>query len=162
MTVKETKKFFENNRLNKGSRKYKNNKQTDSAIIRKKYSHILPPIDMLEQYEDVSPGTIDKLIKMAEKEQENRHQIDLKIIKSNDTAMFLGKIFAIIFSLFICTTTLMVALINDTISAAIFGASSFASIAVISYIHSKIYCRKMYDKNHANENYVKNKFKEKS
>ena len=33
----------------------------------------LPPADMLRQYEEISPGFADRIIKSSEREQEHRH-----------------------------------------------------------------------------------------
>ena len=73
--MKERKKFFDNNRLNKGHKKLSNSSQSDANVVRKKYQHVLPPIDMLEHYEELNPGTLDKLLDMAEREQNHRHSI---------------------------------------------------------------------------------------
>ena len=63
--MKESKKFFDNNRLNKGYSRVVNFYQSDANLIRKKYKHVLPPIEMTEQYEELYPGTFEKLLDMA-------------------------------------------------------------------------------------------------
>ena len=95
--MKERKKFFDNNRLNKGHKKLPNPVQSDANVVRKKYQHILPPIEMLEHYEELNPGTIDKLLDMAQKEQNHRHSIDLITIEKYNKATKLGRMFSLVF-----------------------------------------------------------------
>lgn len=80
--MKETKSFFiNNNRLNKGYAKAFKPRESDDSFYRKKFEHILPPIDVLTQYEDIHPGTLEKLVNMAQKEQIHKHELDLKNLK---------------------------------------------------------------------------------
>jgi len=59
--MKESKNFFDNNRLNKGYSRVINFHQSDANLIRKKYRHVLPPIEMIEQYEELYPGTLQRV-----------------------------------------------------------------------------------------------------
>jgi uncharacterized membrane protein len=52
----------------------------------------LPPPPMLADYESILPGTADRVLSMAEKEQEIRSR-DNKSIIFNDTLRILGSIF---------------------------------------------------------------------
>ena len=64
--MKETKSFFNKNiRLNKGYAKGFNNNEIDKNFYRKKFEHILPPIDTVTEYENIYPGTLEKLVNMA-------------------------------------------------------------------------------------------------
>ena len=135
--MKESKSFFDNNRLNKGYKKVSNIRQSDSNLIRKKYRHVLPPLDMMEEYEELNPGTFEKLLDMAEKEQNHRHSTDLLTIEKYNRATRLGRIFALIFVALVSITTLMLALVKSPISAAIFSASAFACITIVSYLYFK-------------------------
>ena len=77
MIMKETKNFFDTNRLNKGYSTISINKQSDVELSANKYKHLLPDIDIMAEYEEMSPGTINKIFDMAKKEQNHRHSIDL-------------------------------------------------------------------------------------
>ncbi len=135
--MKETKKFFNNNRLNKGYNRTLNFKQSDAYMIRKKYQHVLPPIDMIEQYEDLNPGTLEQLLYMAEKEQNHRHSMELLITEKYIRAMRIGRMSAFVFVIIISITTLMLALDNNINLAAIFAISAFACITISSFFFSK-------------------------
>jgi uncharacterized membrane protein len=132
--MKETKKFFDNNRLNKGSGNNSNTRYSDASLIKKKYGHVLPPIDMLEQYEELNPGTFVRIIDMAEKEQSHRHNADLAAIKSYSKAMEFGRIFALIFiALVVACAMLIIFTVGSIMLASVFIISAFASIIGIAY-----------------------------
>ncbi|MDP5110172.1 MAG: DUF2335 domain-containing protein [Rickettsiaceae bacterium] len=135
--MKERKKFFDNNRLNKGHKKLPNPVQSDANVVRKKYQHILPPIEMLEHYEELNPGTIDKLLDMAQKEQNHRHSIDLITIEKYNKATKLGRMFSLVFVALISIASLMLVAAGSMFVAAIFAFSAFACITIVSYFYSK-------------------------
>lgn len=135
--MKERKKFFDNNRLNKGHKKLSNSSQSDANVVRKKYQHVLPPIDMLEHYEELNPGTLDKLLDMAEREQNHRHSIDLMAMEKHNRATTLGRVFSLVFVAFISITALMLVIAGSIFVAAVFAFSAFACITIVSYFYSK-------------------------
>jgi len=47
-----------------------------STVISERYSGPLPPPKVLEYYNQIAPGAADRIISMAEKEQDHRHKID--------------------------------------------------------------------------------------
>lgn len=59
------------------------------------FSGPLPPPTILQGYEDVLPGSADRILKMAEKEQSNRHDLVNKQINSEIRDSFIGIISAI-------------------------------------------------------------------
>jgi uncharacterized membrane protein len=140
--MKENKKFFDNNRLNKGYSKTVNFNQSDSSLIRKKYRHVLPPIEMIEQYEELNPGTFVQLLDMAQREQNHRHSMDLLEIEKHSRATKLGRIFALIFVAIIVFGTLVLVLIESPLVATLFSVSAFACITIISYLYSKVLVKK--------------------
>lgn len=134
--MKDSKKFFYNNRLNKGYSKIYNNNQTDLNLAKKKYQSMLPPIDMIEEYEELYPGTLDKLFDMAQKEQNHRHSLNLLETKNHAKATALGRICALIFISMIAISSLSLALLGFILLAALLITASFISITIISYYHS--------------------------
>ena len=53
----------------------------DGFMNQSKVSSILPSPAMLESYEEVAPGIVDKLVNLVEKEQKHRHDLEEKSIK---------------------------------------------------------------------------------
>ncbi len=140
--MKENKKFFDNNRLNKGYSRVVNFNQSDSNLIRKKYKHVLPPIEMIEEYEELHPGTFERLLDMAQREQNHRHSMDLLEIEKHARATKLGRIFALIFVAIISMGTLALVAIGSLLIATLFAVSAFTCITIVSYLYSKIYIKK--------------------
>ena len=134
--MKESKSFFDNNRLNKGYSKV-NARKSDASVIRKKYQHILPPIEMMEEYEELNPGTCERIFSMAEKEQKHRHSMDILTMEKYSRTVRLGRIFALIFIVVIAIATLILAIAGSIISSLVFAISAFACITIISYFYSK-------------------------
>ncbi|MCZ6901463.1 MAG: DUF2335 domain-containing protein [Rickettsia endosymbiont of Ixodes persulcatus] len=98
--MKETKRFFnKNNRLNKGYAKTFSVNEPDDNFYRKKFEHILPPIDLISEYENIYPGTLQELIHMAQKEQAHTHAIDLKNLKMQERVIKLTRICLLIFGI---------------------------------------------------------------
>lgn len=52
----------------------------------------LPPAEVLAEYEKLQPGAVDRLITMAEKEADNRHEIQKEVIKNSFHIERLGQI----------------------------------------------------------------------
>lgn len=134
--MKETKKFFENNRLNRGYTKIANYNQNDMGYIRSKFQHILPPIDMMEEYEEMYPGTFAKLLDMVEREQNHRHSLDLVMQEKYSRANALGRYFALILTGLIAFTTLVLVLLGAEIAAAAFAIAAFSCVYLISKLYS--------------------------
>ncbi|MDJ1258081.1 MAG: DUF2335 domain-containing protein [Candidatus Midichloria sp.] len=58
------------------------NKNTrDGFMKQSKISSILPSPAMLESYEEIAPGIVDKLVNLVEKEQKHRHALEEKAVK---------------------------------------------------------------------------------
>lgn len=61
--------------------------------------NILPSSRVLEGYESVSPGSVNKLLDMAKKEQEHRHSWQDKYSKSHNFSYRAGQLFGLIYNL---------------------------------------------------------------
>lgn len=111
--MRENKNFFaNNNRLNKGYLEVKDHRESDNSFYRKKFDHVLPPIELIEQYEEIYPGTLAKLMIMAEKEQKHRQQMDIKAIEAQEYMAKKSRISSIIFIALICATILLLTILG--------------------------------------------------
>jgi uncharacterized membrane protein len=59
----------------------------------------LPPPEQLKQYEEVSPGFAERIVQMAEKEQDFRHHDTERIRGMQRTIIGRGQVFGFILSL---------------------------------------------------------------
>lgn len=65
-------------------------------ILARSYSGPIPPAEEFEKYEKALPGAGDRILKLAEKEQENRHLMISRGFKAELTTTVLGQVFAFI------------------------------------------------------------------
>ena len=129
---KETKQFFyHNNALNKGSLKEVNDFYTSK--VRDEFNEVMPSPEVLYAYEEIMPGTIEKLTALMEKEQKHKHAMEDARLAIHQKADYMGKIFAMVFVFAICYVTLDLA--KQSLShAVIFSSGAFFSIFGISLL----------------------------
>ncbi|MCP5370032.1 MAG: DUF2335 domain-containing protein [Rickettsiaceae bacterium] len=131
--MKERKKFFVNNRLNKGYKKRFNSEVSDVEAFKKNNLHLLPPIEIIEQYESYYPGTFKKLMEMTQKEQQNRHELAALEIKQNAKMAFYGRITGILYIIIIALCVAVLALTDHSILAALFTLIAFSCLYLLAY-----------------------------
>jgi len=152
--MKETKKFFDANGLNKGYGKALFNKPASLAgSSSNQYKHVMPPLDVMAAYEEISPGTIKKIIDMAQKEQNYRHSLELLNIEKYDKAVKFGKICGVALIGIIALAALILSFGGHYVTASVFSLSAFGMIGVISFLQtSKEPKSKVFHKNFAPKN----------
>lgn len=136
--MKEIKTFFgKDNKLNKGYTKTVNVRENDNVFYQKKFTHILPPIDVINEFENIHPGTLARLMDMAEKEQNHRQALDLVHFDSQARAFKAGRYFALMFMVAACLTTIALAVIASAYIGIIFAIVVFLAVSVISLLPKK-------------------------
>lgn len=93
------------------------------VIAAQSFSGPLPPPEMLRKYEEVIPGSADRIISMAERQGEHRQGLELRVVSSNITNEKIGMIFGFI----ICLVA-----ISGGIYAIIQGKSAAGLVAIIT------------------------------
>ncbi len=155
--MKETKKFFDTNRLNKGYSKMSINKQADVIPTVNQYRHVLPPLDIIAQYEEMSPGVISKIIDMAQKEQNHRHSMDLLNNEKYNRATKFGRMCSLILVAIIAATALALSFGEHYVIAAMFVLVTFGTIGIVSFTQrAKKINNKPFHKNFDRKNRVNN------
>jgi len=105
----------------------------------KKRSHfLLPPPAILEAYEQMSPGATDRLIEMAENEQNHRHAWEDKALSSYVLSNRLGMIFGSFVAIMIISSSIYLAQNGDNKTAIAIAAFGFASLTVSSLVTLKV------------------------
>ena len=61
--------------------------------------NILPPSRVLESYEDIAPGSVNKLLELAKKEQEHRHSWQDRYLKFHSFSYKTGLVFSFLYSI---------------------------------------------------------------
>ena len=71
------------------------------AMERSTFSGPIPPPELFKEYEEVLPGATERILKMAEKQQDHRTKIEEKIAENNFSLSIRGQIFGC-FLAFVC------------------------------------------------------------
>jgi len=129
--MKEVKSFFtEDNRLNKG---YADDATSPrDNFYRRKMSDTLPPPDVLAMYEEIHPGTFEKLMTVLDKEQKHRHMMDQINAQMQAKAHKMGRVFGFFIICVICYTVLELAKHDMLTSGLIFAGIAFTGIFGVS------------------------------
>jgi uncharacterized membrane protein len=117
--------------------------------------NLLPSPRVLENYEDIAPGSVNKLIEMTKKEQEHRHAWQDKYLRFHNVSYKTGLIFGFIYNM------ALLALIYDLIRAGnqplalklfLINAGLLAFAIIVTAIQRKVTTRKPPRRTHNNSN----------
>lgn len=134
--MSEIKSFFvEDNTLNKGYAANSNNNHKWSP--RKRVNDILPPPDVLAVYEDMHPGTFEKILAALDKEQQHQHQMNELSLRMQMKAQKMGRIFALLIVSIISYAALEFAQAGMLTGGLIFTAISFICMGIIFLLTNK-------------------------
>lgn len=101
---------------NKPAPKKQSEKENRQAVIQSAWSGPLPPPSLLGHYDEIIPGSAERILTMAEKEQSHRHELEMselrenvKLAKGDHWQIFFGQIFAFVIAItFILTGAFLV------------------------------------------------------
>nr|WP_302142423.1 DUF2335 domain-containing protein [uncultured Schaedlerella sp.] len=109
------------------------------AKIQREYSGPIPPPNIIKGYEQVLPGSADRILKMAEKQSEHRQNMESKMIHAESRDSLLGILFAFILGIgcIIASITMVVVVPQNAgaISGALIGVTGIGSI-IVAFIKS--------------------------
>lgn len=146
--MKETKKFFNTNRLNKGYSKSNFNKNAESVYNNLgNDKHILPSPDLLAEYEEMSPGALSKILQMAQKEQDHRHKLSLITLEKNAAILRFRSIFALLISIILGIIVTIGIIMVTAIEPYVGAGALVLSLGIIAYIFSVNIKKNLNDKN---------------
>lgn len=70
-----------------------------SIQIMESYSGPLPKPEILQKYDEILPGSAERIMKMAEEQAKHRHKLEEKVVFTNSGNSRLGVIFAFILTI---------------------------------------------------------------
>ena len=98
----------------------------------------LPPPSVLAQYEKVSPGTAERIISIAEKEQQHRHAMQGKLVDSQvedarreRNERRLGQIFGLIIGVFAIGAGSLTAILGSQIAGGFIGTTGVGGLVSV-------------------------------
>lgn len=101
--------------------------------------NILPSPGILESYEEISPGSVNKILEMAKQEQDHRHAWENKYLKSMSYTTRVGQLLG--FALAIILIYSALALHNDEnimlAAVIVFSGFAFLMIAALTSANSR-------------------------
>ena len=95
------------------------------------YSSPLPPPEILRGYQEVLPGSVDRILKMAEKEQDHRIAIQTGLLKHEKQISLLGLIAAFFIAIFGIAGSVYLGNNNKTVSSGIMSAGTLVSLVTV-------------------------------
>jgi uncharacterized membrane protein len=134
MKDREIKHFFRNgnNMLNKGHVERDQNTLRQNILSNVKIEKILPPIEVLSEYESLHPGSLEKAIFISQKEQDHRHEITQRALKTNAIARITGQLFAVASFLSACFMIVKLAMLGLVGKAVYIATIYIAGATLIS------------------------------
>lgn len=114
-------------------------KQVVAEVIQSEFSGPIPPPSIIKGYEEVVPGSADRIIKMAEKQSEHRQQMEEIMIKTEARDSLLGILFAFVLGIgcIVASIVIVIAVPENAgaISGALIGMTGIGSI-IVTFIKS--------------------------
>lgn len=115
----------------------KKHKVTDGFMSKSKnLDSIFPSPAVLESYEEVKPGTVDRMIKMVEREQKHRHNLEMAHAKVQPFARVLGKLTTLIAIIYFVMSLFAISAEHDL--PWYFMLAAAALFIVISWVRIKM------------------------
>jgi uncharacterized membrane protein len=93
-----------------------------------RFSGPLPPPEAFEKYEGTLKGAANRILTMAEKQQDHRINMERKIVKSNSTNEKLGLIFGLVVALSAISGGIYCAHIGQTVVAVVIGGGGVVGL----------------------------------
>ncbi len=128
-------------KTNNRNRKYSNDRnQKDYGFRAEPRAHnILPSAGVLESYEEIAPGSVNKILEMAKLEQEHRHAWENKYLKSMAYTTRVGQLLGFALAVILIYTAMALIMDkNETLASVIvFSGFSFLMIAALASANSR-------------------------
>lgn len=108
-----------------------------AAAVASSFSGPIPPPAVLGEYDKVSPGFADRIVKMAEREMSHRHEIERRVLDVGAKEVLRGQSFA--FLIFIATLAggIYTAALGHGTAGALLGVSGLTTI-VTAFIMGRV------------------------
>ncbi len=116
--------------------------------------NMLPSSKVLESYETISPGSVNKLMEMAKKEQEHRHSWQDRYLKFHNLSYRFGQFFGIIYNFALLFLVIHLIKIEEkSLAIKLFSVNAGLIILAIlvTFVERKLITRKPPRRTHYNQ-----------
>ena len=110
----------------------------DAPKYLKEHRGPLPSPKMLSEYEKISPGFAERIVKMAEREQIHRKEMELQAIEEHTKAIKRSQLFAISVSLISILGSVSLAFSGAEVAGGIIGSATILGIVASFVLGRKV------------------------
>lgn len=111
--------------------------QIVATMVRRTHSGPLPAPETYAQYDEVHPGAAERILRMAEKEQDHRHRSEDRIISHEYGVRYTAQAGAILALVLLCALVAYCAFVGQPVTAALIGAVGAIVVAFLRYTQLK-------------------------
>lgn len=101
------------------------------AIERESFRGPIPHPRLLKGYDDIQKGFAERIVAMAEKEQQHRFDCERKVIKSSISSTKRGQWMGFIIAIFFCIAAIAMCFLGHPIVAGIIGGSTLVAVVTV-------------------------------
>ncbi|MEK7157651.1 MAG: DUF2335 domain-containing protein [Patescibacteria group bacterium] len=135
--------------MNKNLPNSQNN--TSGVVIRREvsqsFSGPLPHPDILRQFNEIVPGSAERIIKMAEEQSAHRKELEKKVIDSDITRSKWGQILGFVIAIAGLGVSAIVVVYGNAIAGGFIGVGTLASLVGVFMYGSKTRSKERETKN---------------
>lgn len=112
-------------------------KVIEAVVMERMYAGPLPPPEYLAQYKSILPDAPERILAMAEKEQQHRHGVDDTMVKESLKQRSRGQVLGFILALLFGAASLILGLNGQTTLAGILGTTTVIGLAIVFVLNKK-------------------------
>jgi uncharacterized membrane protein len=132
--MKEIKTFFADDiALNKGYATVSQDRykpHDNKVYYQKKLANLLPPAEVVSEYEEIYPGILKRMMDMVEQDQQHNQALSLTNLELYNHNTKRGQNIALLSLVIICITTVLLGVFQSGMISFIFFASALLTIIV--------------------------------
>lgn len=103
----------------------------EAVITERRFSGPLPPPEFLFAYKEILPGSPERILSMAEREQQHRHETEKTVVNKTMQQRSRGQWLGFSLALFFGVAALIFGLNGEVWLSGIFGTTTVISLAII-------------------------------
>ena len=125
--------------------------QKEVVVTQHSFSGPLPPPEVLKRFDEVVPGSAERIIKMAEGQFAHRTELEKKVINSDIARSRLGQILGFTIAIVGLVCSVVISMYGNQIAGAVLGVGTLASLVSVFMYGSRVRKEERERKETANE-----------
>ncbi|MEK7208567.1 MAG: DUF2335 domain-containing protein [Patescibacteria group bacterium] len=124
--------------MNKNWKSPQNNSSQREVVVQHSFSGPLPPPEVLKRFDEVVPGSAERIIKMAEGQFTHRTELERKVIASDIARSKLGQILGFVIAIVGLICSVIISMYGNQIAGTILGVGTLASLVSVFMYGSRV------------------------